>query len=78
LGLQAAIIAEGTGGLLHHPFTLTSCEAVYFLLHFPSAFAGHPLDGTLSYGSPDFPLVVGQAATCCTEEMIVKLSEKGD
>ena len=33
---NVAIIA---GGLLHHPFTLTNCLAVYSLLHFP---AGHP------------------------------------
>jgi hypothetical protein len=43
--------------------------AVCSLLHCPSAFAGHPLDGALSYGSPDFPLE-NQAIARCTGNII--------
>ncbi len=46
--------ARATGGLLPRRFTLTSFEAVCSLLHYPSRYRGHPLDGTVSYGSPDF------------------------
>ncbi len=56
----ATLIAQSTGALLPHPFTLTVCitqTAVYFLLHLPSGLPGHLLDGTLSHCSPDFPLV---------------------
>ena len=55
----ASKITQGTGGLLPRRFTLTysiNGKAVYSLLHFPSTYVGHPLDGTLSYSSPDFPL----------------------
>jgi len=50
----APIVAYETGGLLPRRFTLTSCEAVYSLLHYPSRYRGHPLDETVSYSSPDF------------------------
>jgi len=52
----AAKIAQGAGRLLPYRFTLTSYEAVYFLLHYPSPYGGRPLDGTLLHCSPDFPL----------------------
>ena len=66
----ASAIARGTGGLLPHRFTFTAEAADCSLLHCPSAFAGHPLDGALSYGSPDFPLE-NQAIACCTGDIIV-------
>jgi hypothetical protein len=44
----AAPVAMGTGGLLPHRFTITAFTAVYSLLHLPSDYSGHPLDGTLS------------------------------
>jgi len=69
------MIAHATGGLLPRRFTLTPYEyvAVYSLLHFPSRYRGHPLDGTVSYSSPDFPLeFIVQAITCVPNRIIVK------
>ena len=43
------------GGLLLRRFTITTCVVVYFLLHFPLSCLSHPLGGTLSYCSSDFP-----------------------
>jgi len=48
------------GALLPHHFTLTvslskqNITAVYFLLHWPSAFAAQMLSGTLPYGARTF------------------------
>ncbi len=54
-GLQAPGIAIGTGGLLHHPFTLTPTSgAVYFLLHFPCPRGLLPLEGILLCGARTF------------------------
>jgi len=65
-GLQASWICSGSGGLLHHPFTLTLRQAqgkpltywmaVYFLLHFPwFADANLPaLGGILFCGARTF------------------------
>jgi len=53
----ATYIAISTGGLLHHPFTLTKKNlAVYSLLHLPLGYPSHQLDGILPCSSPDFPL----------------------
>jgi hypothetical protein len=43
------------GGLLPHPFTLSSCEEVCFLLHFPWGRPRRALPGTVFPWSPDFP-----------------------
>ncbi len=55
---QAEGITPSPGGLLPRLFTLTGKPAVSFLWHFPLDYSSHPLDGVLSYGSPDFPLGV--------------------
>ena len=42
------------GALLPHPFTLTTCVAVFSLLHLPSAHAAQMLSGVLPYGARTF------------------------
>jgi len=67
----ATYIAIGTGGLLHHPFTLTNNLAVYSLLHLPLGYPSHPLDGILPHCSPDFPPVIKQATISYTQFVII-------
>lgn len=50
----AASVTESAGGLLHHPFTLTCCQAVYFLLHFPAGRPGWALPTVLPCGARTF------------------------
>ena len=76
LGLQALYVAIKTGGLLHHLFTITTKVAVIFLLHFPSAYAGHQLDETLSYSSSDFPIGTNQLTIYYTCEILLIFSLK--
>jgi len=45
-------VATLTGGLLPHPFTITTEVATYSLLHLPSDYSGHLLDGALSHLQP--------------------------
>jgi len=45
----AAHVTIGTGGLLPHPFTFTDHSADFSLLHLPSDYSGHPLDGVPSH-----------------------------
>ncbi len=67
-------VTTPTGGLLHHPFTLTGLSpAVYSLLHLPSDYSGHRLDGVLPHMQPglssrDFR---SPATTCCTFYVII-------
>lgn len=60
---MATQVTKRAGGLLPHRFTFTAETEVYFLLHYPLGFPSHPLDGTLSYRSSDFPLLRGAKAT---------------
>jgi hypothetical protein len=60
---MAAQVTKRAGGLLLHRFTFTAEAEVCFLLHYPLGFPSHPLDGTLSYRSSDFPLLRGAKAT---------------
>ena len=53
----ATVCCHPRGALLPHPFTLTvnvKPTAVYFLLHFPWAFAPQALPGTAPYGARTF------------------------
>jgi hypothetical protein len=68
LCFSATAASAGVWDLFQMPFKKNSV-AVCSLLHCPSAFAGHPLDGALSYGSPDFPLE-NQAIARCTGNII--------
>ena len=54
---MATQVTKRAGGLLLRRFTFTAEAEVYFLLHYPLGFPSHPLDGTLSYRSSDFPLL---------------------
>jgi len=51
---KASVVTGGAGELLPHPFTLTSCLAVSFLLHFPSRRRDWGLPSTLSCGARTF------------------------
>lgn len=56
-GLQAAPVARGTGGLLHHLFNLACVRrpsAVCFLLHFPSGCPAWELPSTVPCGVRTF------------------------
>ena len=56
-GLQAVPVARGTGGLLHHLFTLACVRrpsAVRFLLHFPSGCPAWELPSTVPCGVRTF------------------------
>ena len=52
----ASHITMTTGGLLPHPFTLYPikfpCRVFYSLLHLPSDYSGHPLDGVPPHMQP--------------------------
>ena len=55
-GLPCRSCCQSRGGLLPHPFTLTTkIVAVCFLWHFPWGRPRRPLTGTVSPWSPDFP-----------------------
>ena len=51
---QATMVTHGAGGLLHHRFTLTTCVAVYFLLHFLAGCPGWLLATALLLGARTF------------------------
>ena len=48
-GLPCHLCYHRRGALLPHHFTLTCKQAVYFLWHWPSAYAARALPGTLPY-----------------------------
>ena len=50
----ATAVTDSAGGLLHHRFTLTSKEAVCFLLHVPAGHPGWALPTTLLCGARTF------------------------
>ncbi len=50
----AKALTRPAGGLLHHRFSLTTCVAVYSLLHFLAGFPGWVLPTTLLYGARTF------------------------
>ena len=57
-------VTTPTGGLLHHPFTLTGqSPAVYSLLHLPSDYSGHLLDGAPSHLQPG----LSSRSVCCQQ-----------
>ena len=65
---MATQVTKRAGGLLLHRFTFTAKAEVYFLLHYPLGFPSHPLDGTLSYRSSDFPLLQKQKRSLTVPE----------
>ena len=60
---MATQVTKRAGGLLPRRFTFTAKAEVCFLLHYLLGFPSHPLDGTLSYRSSDFPLLQDAKAT---------------
>ena len=60
---MATQVTKRAGGLLPRRFTFTAEAVVCFLLHCPLGRPSHPLDGTPSYCSSDFPLLQDAKAT---------------
>jgi len=60
----ATHVTTGTGELLPHPFTMTAEAATYFLLHLPSDYSGHPLDGVLPCVQPGLS---SRSTRCCQQ-----------
>ena len=72
---MATQVTKRAGGLLLRRFTFTAEAEVYFLLHYPLGFPSHPLDGTLSYRSSDFPLFQNKSDRLpCQSEIIAVLA----
>ncbi|MFQ3260643.1 MAG: hypothetical protein ACI9E9_000526 [Reinekea sp.] len=46
-----------------HPYRQINLQAVYSLLHWPSAYAAQTLSGTLPFGARTFLPLLAQAAT---------------